>query len=280
MSQQMVNIHDVNIDDFGRSVIADPITKMPIGNVQISCNNAIIDLRVYLKNSPGYNLWMDGQNEFEKIVKAGGAIEENSVAGYKDEIEYDRVVYEHFRLSGCVLDVGGGVGTLREFLEPEVNYLSVDPYLDCFSEIPDAKIEAYACLKVNCNFVAGSAEFLPIISSSFDWVHMRSMLDHVQVPDLALIEARRVLKDDGRLLIGMLVEGGKSGRRSGREHIKEFARSFLSLFLKRFKDHHVWHPTYSGLLKLLIDNDFEITRTFWQPKWRDKVVYLEARVKR
>jgi SAM-dependent methyltransferase len=222
---------------------------------------------------------MDGQIEFEKILKAGGAIKENSINGYLDEIEYDRVVYEYFNLSGSVLDVGGGVGTLREFLDPSVNFLSVDPHINCFSEIPVGKIDAYSCLKVDCNFVAGMAEFLPIATQSFEWVHMRSMLDHVQVPDLALIEARRVLKGNGRLLVGMLVDGGKSGRMSFGERFRELAKSLLSLFLKRFNDHHVWHPTYIGLVKLLEDNGFEVSREFWQPKWRNKVVYIEAKIK-
>ena len=279
MVQHGAHALGVSLDNFGHSVIADPITKMPKRFTDCPIENGVVDLRVYLKNSPGYDLWIDGQDEFEKIVGAGGAIEENSFAGYKDEIEYDRVIYEHFRLSGNVLDVGGGVGTIREFLDSAVNYMSVDPHIGCFSEIPQAKIDAYSCLKENCNFISGMAEFLPITSTSFDWVHMRSMLDHVQVPDLALIEVRRVLKENGRLLVGMLVEGGRSGRRTFGEKVKEFVKALLAFFLKRFRDHHVWHPTYSGLVKLLSDNGFEVVREFWQPKWHDKVVYIEARVR-
>jgi len=98
-------------------------------------------------------------------------------------------------------------------------------------------------LTKDCNFISGTAEFLPVATQSFEWVHMRSMLDHVQIPDLALMEARRALKENGRLLVGMLVEGGKSGRRTFDEILRELAKSFLSLFMKRFKDHHVWHPT-------------------------------------
>jgi ubiquinone/menaquinone biosynthesis C-methylase UbiE len=279
MVQHGAHALGVSLDNFGHSVIADPITKMPKRFTEGPMENGVVDLRVYLKNSPGYDLGIDGQDEFEKIVSAGGAIEENSFAGYKDEIEYDRVIYEHFRLSGNVLDVGGGVGTIREFLDSAVNYMSVDPHIGCFREIPQAKIDAYSCLKEGCNFISGMAEFLPITSTSFDWVHMRSMLDHVQVPDLALIEARRVLKENGRLLVGMLVEGGKSGQRTLGEKAREFVKALLARFLKRFRDHHVWHPTYFGLVKLLNDNGFEVVREFWQPKWRNKVVYIEARIR-
>lgn len=270
----------MSLDNFGKSVIADPITKLPKRFTECPMENGVVDLRVYLKNSLGYDLWTDGQDEFEKTLSSGGAIEENSLAGYKDEIEYDRVIYEHFRLSGSVLDVGGGVGTIREFLDPTVNYMSVDPHISVFREISEAKLKAYFCLKEDCNFISGMAEFLPVTSSSFDWVHMRSMLDHVQIPDLALIEARRVLKENGRLLVGMLVEGGKLGQRSLHENFRESVKAFLSLFHKRFRDHHVWHPTYIGLVKLLNDNGFEVVREFWQPKWSDKVVYIEARIRK
>jgi ubiquinone/menaquinone biosynthesis C-methylase UbiE len=98
-----------------------------------------------------------------------------------------------------VLDVGGSVGTIREFLDTNVNYMSVDPHFGSFREISEAKIEAYSFLKVDCNFVSGMAEFMPITTVSIDWVHMRSMLDHAQVPDLTLIEARRVQKGNGRM---------------------------------------------------------------------------------
>ena len=61
------------------------------------------------------------------------------------------------------------------------------------------------------NFIAATAEFQPFVEGSFDWVHMRSMLDHVQVSDLALLEAKRVLKPTGHVLIGLYVDGVKSG---------------------------------------------------------------------
>ena len=65
---------------------------------------------------------------------------------------------------------------------------------------------------------------------------MRSMLDHVQVPDLALKEARRVLKDDGSILIGLSVEGGKMGKKSNR-FIKDTVKEALALFYRKYKDH-------------------------------------------
>jgi len=132
-------------------------------------------------------------------------------------------------------------------------------------------------LNTPLNFIAATAEFQPFVAESFDWVHMRSMLDHVQVPDLALLEARRVLKPGGHVLIGLYVEGGKSGLISWERRIKDTIKAGLEwIGIDRWKDHHVWHPTYASLTKLIQDNGFVIQDTYWQPHWNDNVCYVSA----
>ena len=69
---------------------------------------------------------------------------------------------------------------------------------------------AYPCLKEPLNFVAGVAERLPFQSKMFDYVHMRSVLDHLHDPYIAMKEAWRILKPEGKLLIGLSVTGGNS----------------------------------------------------------------------
>jgi len=104
------------------------------------------------------------------------------------------------------------------------------------------------------------------------------MLDHVQVPDLALLEVNRILRPDGRLLIGLYVEGGKNGIVSLKKQIKnkiKYGMEFLGS--DRFVDHHLWHPSYDNLLKLIEDNRFTVTDTYWQPCWDDTVCYVCAR---
>lgn len=104
------------------------------------------------------------------------------------------------------------------------------------------------------------------------------MLDHVQVPDLALLEARRVLRPDGWMLIGLYVEGGKSGRLSVKQKLKNVIKHGLGrVGIDRWKDHHIWHPTYKGWLKLIQDNGFAVEDVYWQPHWHDQVCYVCAR---
>lgn len=133
------------------------------------------------------------------------------------------------------------------------------------------------CLGEHLNFIGACAEFLPFQTHSVDWIHMRSMLDHVHSPDLALMEARRVLRSTGKLVIGLYVDGGKTGRRSIDRRLKEIVRPILTTIgFKQFKDHHLFHPTFKNLQKIVLDNDFTIDDVYRQQQWRDTVCYVMA----
>jgi ubiquinone/menaquinone biosynthesis C-methylase UbiE len=167
---------------------------------------------------------------------------------------------------------------VREFLPADVEFVSTDCWLQAPVANSTSRKAAYSCLNRPLNFIGASAEFQPFISESFDWVHMRSMLDHVQVVDLALLEAWRVLKPDARILIGLYVDGGKSGVISFERRLKDSIKAGLENFgIDRWKDHHIWHPTYKNLLKLITDNYFAIENTYWQPHFEDMVCYVCAR---
>lgn len=269
----------IDLEDWVLKILADPITKKSIPFPSFSENlklvNGIIDARVFLKNTHGFRDWKIGQEAFEQWEASGKGY--NNVNAYKKEIEYDRPIYEHYKMHGDILDVGGLMGTVREFLSDDCRYVSVDPYLESVFKIPLAKKEAYKCLSKRLNFIGALAEFLPFQSASFDYVHMRSMLDHVQVPDLALKEANRVLKLNGGLIVGLYVEGGKSGRRPFVRWAKDMIRKVLDLIgIDKYKDFHTWHPSYINLLKLITDNGFEVKESYWQPFFNEQVVYVFA----
>ncbi len=274
LSQPTTQIH---LDPFTLSVLADPISKQAVTPDAFVQVKGVLDARVFLKNTNGYEEWVEGQREYEAWEAAGEGYKDK-VKSFRDEIGYDKLIYDHFKLDGAILDVGGELGTVREFLPPTVQFVSIDPYINAPHEIHPPKFEAYTCLSWPLNFISATAEFLPFLSSSFDWVHMRSMLDHVQVPDIALLEAMRVLKPNGRVLIGLYVEGGKSGVISVKQKLKDAIKHGLEhIGIDRWKDHHVWHPTYKGLIKLIEDNGFIVEDVYWQPHWNDQVCYVCAR---
>ena len=260
------------IEEWVKEILADPVSKLPATAKSIGERDGIIDARRYLKNTAGFVSWQHGQEFYE-------AWDKQTIEDYKTEIEGVAPVYDQIKMRGRVLDVGGGAGTVRHFLPRETEFVSVDPFIDYRKGLDPKKLQAYPCLREPLNFIAACAEFLPFQFGSFDWVHMRSMLDHVQSPDLALIEARRVLRPDGRLVIGLYVDGGKSGRRSLDRQLKEIARTILvSIGVNRYRDHHTFHPTFANLTKLATDNGFRIDDVFWQPQWHDTVCYITASV--
>lgn len=270
----------ISLDDWASSVLADPITKEPKQPQDFAVTQGVLDARVLLKNSMGFSVWDSGQTHFEDLEISEHYLRK-SKEFFEQEILRDSVVYETILLEEPILDVGGSCGLLREFLKRDRKYLVVDPFIDALQRISPARINSYKCLEQPLNFIAGVAEFLPIQTASVQTVHMRSMLDHVQIVDLCLLEAKRVLMPGGKLIIGITIEGkpfGKSGRDYRPLHIlKKLVKTLLVMCgVKRYKDKHVWHPTYNNLLQALKDAEFTITQVFWQPAWKGKVLYVSA----
>lgn len=257
------------------AILANPITKQPCKPEAFNTVQGVIDARVSLKNTHGYSDWAEGQHFYEEEFSGK---DRASAEAYQTEIDYDRPIYEHYQMAGRVLDCGGGAGTVREYLSDDVEFVSTDPWLQAPVANSPARKAAYTCLNRPLNFIAAAAEFQPFLAESFDWVHMRSMLDHVQMVDLALLEAKRVLKPGGRILIGLYVDGGKSGVISFERRLRDSIKVVLELVgIDRWKDHHIWHPTYKGLVKLITDNGLVIEDIYWQPQWKDMVCYVCAR---
>jgi len=246
------------------AILANPITKQRCQAESFNQVRGVIDARVFLKNTHGYSDWAEGQQFYEEELSGK---DRTTAEAYWSEINYDRPIYEHYLMKGRILDCGGGAGSVREFLADDVEFVLTDPWLQAPFASSATRKEVYSCLSCPLNFIGATAEFQPFIADSFDWVHMRSMLDHVQVVDLTLLEARRVLKPGGRILIGHYVDGGKSGVIPFERRIKDVIKVGLEFFgVDRWKDHHIWHPTYKNLLKLISDNGFAIEDTYWQPQ--------------
>lgn len=271
----------ITLDEWAKSILADPITKLPAASTDFKLQAGVLDARIFLPNTTGYAEWSRGQVAFESLEQTP-YYSRKPISYFEEEISRDRPVYENFKLKHPILDVGGSIGLLREFLPSEAKYIVVDPFLNVSERISKNRIAAYQCLKEPLNFVAGLAEFLPIQSNTFQTVHMRSMLDHVQVVDLCLLEAKRVLVTGGLLIVGITIEGRPYGKQGFdiRPHVvaKNLIKSFLGrIGISRFKDEHVWHPTYKNLIKVLVDAGFEIETIYWQPAWKGKVVFVGAR---
>jgi SAM-dependent methyltransferase len=86
--------------------------------------------------------------------------------------------------SGVVLDVGCGTQRLPSYADTSrCRFVGIDP----LPGEPERDFE----------FVQGIGEFLPFRSDSLDQVLLATSLDHTLVPELALAEARRVIRPGG-----------------------------------------------------------------------------------
>ena len=273
---------NVTLNDWAKSVLADPITKEVKKSEEFQLVDGVIDARVFLPNTHGFSEWSVGQEAFESLEETAH-YSRKPVEFFKNEIRNDQPIYQHFDLQEPILDVGGSIGLLREFLPPGTKYLVVDPFIDVWERASRKRREAYRCLGEPLNFISGLAEFLPIRTNSFQTVHMRSMLDHVQIVDLCLLEARRVLRPGGLLLVGISIEGRPYGKQGIDLRPKVLFKNTVKAILvrigfERYRDEHVWHPTFENLKKVITDAGFEIEDIYWQPAWEGKVVYIGARI--
>lgn len=299
-------MHEViKTDPWVIEILVDPLSKDELSidyhvgiikskyGKKYKIQNGIFDLRLVTssvgKDSPK---WKKGQEEYEKFAALHSI--QDSKQTFLDEFEGVKDVYENIPIKGRCLDVGGGIGTLRAFLSKDQEYLSCDPFINAFDNISTRKnlLSVYPFLIEPVNFICCFAEHLPIASNSFDTVHMRSVIDHFKNPELALREAFRVLRNDGELIIGLTVLGGKTGviiknKESIRTKIKRTIKKLLAyLNIEKYSsfkdictniDYHIWHPTLKELVNLIEHCDFVINNVYWQKRHIDKVCYIKAK---
>ena len=288
----MKNINNfVKIDKWVKEILCDPLDKSKLlflnekiiskyGREYI-IRNGICDLRCLPNKCTKDSVeWINNQTDYEKWNET--VFKNDNISNFVQERDSLNEVYSKIDLNGSVLDVGGGVGLLRWF-KSKGKYLIVDPYIDVFrgNVFTKKMLEAYPFLINKVNFICGDAEFLPIKAMSFDIVHMRSCVDHFYNPEQALTEAYRVLKANGRLIIGTsLIEEVNENKNVG------FINSFINKILinpensEKIKDHHSWHPTKEKLTSLINNNGFNINTHIYQKEYDGRVIYIVCNKKK
>lgn len=236
--------------------------------------------------------WGELQKEYENFSKYYSTIDE--LQPYLNEIKSISNIYmKEYQIQGSVLDVGGHQGRLRHFLsEDDVPlYISVDPYWKVFEFIQQKPnlLQAYPSLINPCNFLSCRAEKLPFIVNSFDWVHMRSVIDHFEDPYLALIEAYRVLKPGGNLMIGLSIieKMDKKNIRNfsaivpkiKQEGILKVMKIGVGKILGIYHGSHMLHLGHDELLDLLATTGFRVGKEYWLEPPFEYALYLSGRAR-
>ncbi len=135
-----------------------------------------------------------------------------------------------------VVEVGTGPhGFVRYLFDRAAMKIGLDPLLCQFDERPDPNH--------NTSYIAAVGEFLPVKDATADLVLCINVLDHVMDAGQILHEIRRILKQDGRLLL----------------EIHTFPKIFTPIMLL---DHpHTYHWSFSGVVDLVCNAGFEIITT-------------------
>lgn len=250
--------------------------------------------------SPQVRKWKGIQAGFESL--SFRLRHENELSFYEKQIDSVKEIYqEEFNISGTILDVGGEQGSLKHFVDmdaPATNYCCIDPFVKLFEQdgpLPSNYVLAYPCLREPLNFVGGIAERLPFKSKTFDYVHMRSVLDHLHDPYMAMREVYRVLKPNGKLLIGLSVTGGESSlgdrgkisrlRKKLRDQgLCKTAKRVIVESLKLLSRHkgetdHMFYWSYDGLVDLVGATGLTIEKVHWQKRPYDHCVYMLSQKK-
>lgn len=104
-------------------------------------------------------------------------------------------------LTGCVLDLGGGIGVTRHFLGAATQYVVLDPSLDWLSADWGKLGKEFPCLSSPPCFIHGVGEQLPFRNGSFHAVIALWSLNHTRDPAAVFSEAHRILVPGGLFLV-------------------------------------------------------------------------------
>jgi ubiquinone/menaquinone biosynthesis C-methylase UbiE len=271
------------ISNFLREIIVDPLSKSELKNDFNKLNNdygrsyALTsngpDLRLFSNNiSIEQKVWVEGQKEYEKWNTLNYLQLDKNFLEIEKELNAE--MYTGIEFNGKnILDVGGGAGLFREFAKGYRNFVIVDPYEQALIDSRKSKnlVEVYPFLYEDVDFVIGFAEHLPFKSNVFDIVHIRSAIDHFSNPELALLEAYRVLTYAGTLIIGVSLEPANLS------YSRKIKNKLKSMFhIQKDHDHHSWHPNNHNLRQLIIQSGFNITDERYQNVKNASIIYICA----
>lgn len=221
-----------------------------------------------------YNHWRKTQKIYERNVLRYD-IEQAMV---NDSANAE--IYKRFPVSGKILDIGGGEGFLRKYLSAGDEYLCIDPWPSAvqhaFELSKDERfLKLYSFLPSPYAFLISYGERLPLAGEVFDWVHIRSVLDHTADPPAVLNESKRVLKVGGKLLINLTLSDGPAVTRSKNLSLSKRVCKRLrsdgiygvlkkSFYALRGADiDHMDHPMSKDLMKMVEDAGFQIAEFLW-----------------
>ena len=149
---------------------------------------------------------------------------------YRKWILYPRLRAE---VTGKCLDVGCGLGGFISYRSNTVG-IDINPMLVEFCRSQELEVDEF------------NGSDIPFEESSFDSLILDNVLEHISKPSALLIDFARVLKPEGKLLIGV---PGRKGYASDPDHKVYYTRESLRLLLHEygFDELNSFEMPFSGL---------------------------------
>jgi len=141
----------------------------------------------------------------------------------------DRIVAE---AKGKVLDLGCNGGIVSILIARKGSFAIGIDFLDTQIDVANAiKKQEKQEVRDRLQFIVSNAEETEFPENCFDTVVIGQLLEHVTFPRRVLIEAKRVLKQNGKVLISTPI-----GYNRSRNHIRWFTKNlFVSLVSDYFR---------------------------------------------
>ena len=124
---------------------------------------------------------------------------------------------------------------------PGIEAIALDPLIHFYQDFQQNSSN-------KCSFINGTAEKMPLTDNSVDFCICLNAIDHMQSPDEALGQIRRVLKTGGKLCISCSV-------------FNRWSRPLFPLF-NLLDTPHPHHFTKSSFSNMLRKNKFKIDLVF------------------
>lgn len=136
---------------------------------------------------------------------------------HKEQEKKISLAKNFFPFSGDGLDLGSGDGVLNQFLESQVNLVSVDLSFELLK------------LNSNTNKINASILSLPFKQNSFDFIFSFTVIQDVPNIESSIEEISRILKPKGKLFLSFLKMSSKKD-----SILHSLKKKFL--FLKQIKE--------------------------------------------
>lgn len=160
--------------------------------------NTVIDLLLSdMISEDNFVLWRKHQNIYTQWFKNVW----NERMGLLAKCFYDEFFNHIGKPQGLSIDIGCGYGHFKSYLK-DTAYIGIDPFIQTTSDVPHGFMQRlFAYKREECLFVKGIGELLPFTDEVFDNAFVSNVLDHANDPFIVLNEARRVLKNGGKLYV-------------------------------------------------------------------------------